>query len=201
MTAGAIAAAARNAARLALADGPAAAARAAIAAASAAIDAARADAATAARLDGLACRRGCTGCCHQMVGITPAEAALLAEGLAALEPAVRDAVLARAAATAAQARGLDLREWTRLRLACPLLDGDGACLVHDWRPLPCRGFNSADADICRRAFAAGEAVRIPVLAVVFNACAEAQSGLAAALDEAGIDPGPLTLVACLNGWD
>ena len=42
------------------------------------------------------CRLGCGACCHGVFDISPADAALLAEGLAALPEADREAVRARA---------------------------------------------------------------------------------------------------------
>ena len=141
MAPGRIEAEARRAAALALAEGPAGAARAAIAVAEAAVAEARRDPGLSAKLDALACRAGCAWCCYQMVGVTPAEASLVAEGLAALAPAVRADIATHAATAARRGEGLDQRGWTLRRLACPLLDGDGRCLVHAHRPLPCRGYS------------------------------------------------------------
>jgi Fe-S-cluster containining protein len=172
---------ARDAAAKALAQSPAAAARAAIAEA----DAFLAEIADAVglhdRLASLACDKGCASCCHQMVGVTSAELALLAEAVATLpDPG---AVIARVQETARRSAGFSVAQWWAARLACPLLDETGACLVHAARPLPCRAMNSADAQVCRRAFAGEEdARRIPVLAAQHGVYGHAQAGLANAVD-------------------
>lgn len=174
------------------------AARAAIAAADAALTQAGRDADTGRRLSTLACAAGCGWCCHQMVGVTPAEAALLGEALALWTAEDRARLKARVAETAARGRGLDQRGWWAARLACPLLDDGGRCALHPVRPLPCRGYTSADAALCRRSLE-GEAVRIPVLAAQWGIYGHAQAGLARALAEAGTDPGPVSLVDALAG--
>ncbi|CAA7627206.1 YkgJ family cysteine cluster protein [Magnetospirillum sp. UT-4] len=144
------------------------------------------------RLAELQCGPGCTPCCHQAVGVTLAELALVADSVAALPGPVQAGVRQRSAALRRVATGLDVAGWWRARLACPLLDGDGTCLVHAARPLPCRAMNSADAGICRRSFA-GEADQIPVLAAQHGIMGRAQAGLAQALAAAGLDHRPVAL--------
>lgn len=148
------------------------------------------------RLNGLACHAGCSWCCHQMVGITPAELALLMTGLTKLPISEHARIKARAADAGIRARGLDQRQWWAARIPCPLLAEDGRCVVHAERPLPCRGYTSADAGLCRRSLA-GESVRIPMLALQWTAYGSAQAGLAQALAAAGIAPGPVSLVDAL----
>jgi Fe-S-cluster containining protein len=194
---GEVAERARAAVAVALPQGLAAAARAALAVAEAALAEAARDPVVADRLAGLACHAGCSWCCHQVVGVTPAEAALLAEGLAELPAAQQAGVAARKDDVAARGRGLDQRQWWAARLPCPLLAEDGRCLVHPTRPLPCRAYTSADAGLCRRSLD-GEAVRIPVLAAQWAIYGHAQAGLAQALAAAGIDPGPVALVDALG---
>ncbi len=181
------------AAAAALPGGPAAAARAVVALADRTLTQAQTQPDLAAKLAGLACGAGCAWCCHQMVGVTPAEQALLAEGIAALCPADRDGLRARTAALVRRSHGMDQRQWWAARLPCPLLAEDGRCSIHPTRPLPCRGYTSANVDLCRRSLA-GEGVRIPMLAAQFGIYGHAQAGLAQALAAAGIDPGPITLV-------
>jgi len=185
---------ARAAAAAAFPAGLAAAARAVISLADAALVAARPE--WGDKLDSLACAAGCTPCCHQVVGVTPAEQAMLAEAIAALPAPRRKRLAARAKALAAKAAGLDPRQYWAAKIPCAALAEDGRCLLHAARPLPCRGFNSADAGICRRSLD-GEALRIPVLAAQFTLYGHAQAGLAQALAAAGVDPGPLRLVDVL----
>lgn len=140
----------------------------------------------------IACSAGCSWCCHQIVGITMAELALLAEAIAAMPPKQQTAVKDRAMDAMAKGRGMDQGQWWAARIRCPLLEDDGLCGVHSHRPLPCRGYNSADADLCRRSYQ-GEKLRAPVLAAQHGIWGHAQSGLAEALATAGIAPGLMIL--------
>lgn len=140
----------------------------------------------------IACTAGCSWCCHQVVGVSTAELALLGDAIAAMPAERRARIKARATDAMAKGRGLDQGQWWAAHIRCPLLEDDGLCGVHADRPLPCRGYNSADADICRRSYL-GEALRAPVLAAQHGVWAHAQAGLGMALSEAGITPGPVSL--------
>lgn len=102
------------------------------------------------------CRTGCTACCHGPFDISPADAALVAEGLARLDPAVREGVARRAAAQL-QLYAQQIEGWgapwdvdgvdeasfdglcDALRvLPCPALSEEGGCLIYAHRPATCR---------------------------------------------------------------
>jgi len=75
------------------------------------------------------CAPGCGDCCHQSFRVSALEGELLREGLAALAPAVRDDILARAAA------------WQpERRMPCPVLDEQARCRLYDHRPRICRKY-------------------------------------------------------------
>ena len=82
------------------------------------------------------CRRGCDTCCRRLADVPQlvrAEWELLEEGLAALAPEVRSAIVARI-------RALDTAERPR-HVTCPMLDEqEGACLVYAHRPGACRTY-------------------------------------------------------------
>ena len=100
--------------------------------------------------DRLACRAGCSHCCHFPVGITFGEALLLAQAVAA-EPRLFALVTAEAAATASHG-------WEQLvGRPCPLLLAD-RCAAHTARPMPCRALGSTDADACAAALRGPAAV-------------------------------------------
>ena len=180
------------AAALARGEGPSGAARAVIAATDTFFDQVRVALDLEPLLARIACAAGCSWCCHQVVGVTTAELALLGDVIAAM-PAGRQALIqTRAALAMARGRGLDQGPWWAARIRCPLLEDDGLCGVHADRPLPCRGFNSADADLCRRSYL-GEKLRAPVLAAQHGIWGHAQAGLIQALTEAGIAAGPVAL--------
>jgi hypothetical protein len=80
----------------------------------------------------MACRRGCDGCCHAWLTVSPVEAAEMEALLSSLEPTRRAAIaergklqLAREAAQESPAR-------------CAMLEADGSCAVYEARPLVCR---------------------------------------------------------------
>lgn len=115
------------------------------------------------------CRHGCTACCHGPFDISAADAALLRQGLQALEPDVRAGVRdrARGLLTAMQQAapewgapwhigdiGEDRFDELVESLAdepCPLLGTDGGCLVYAHRPAVCRmmglGMRTSEGDI------------------------------------------------------
>lgn len=75
------------------------------------------------------CRPGCGDCCHQSFRVSALEGELLREGLAALDPASRDRILARARAYAPDRR-----------MPCPALGDDARCLLYEHRPRLCRKY-------------------------------------------------------------
>ncbi len=77
----------------------------------------------------IACRAGCSECCHQSFRVSELEGALLREGLAAAAPAVRAEISARARAYH-PGRGEP----------CPALASDGTCQVYAHRPRICRKY-------------------------------------------------------------
>ncbi len=102
------------------------------------------------------CRRGCSACCHGPFDISPADAALIAEGVAALPEAERSAMHARARSQLSRCAAL-LPGWGPPWLVaaveelafdtlteqlagdpCPALDPGGGCGLYEHRPATCR---------------------------------------------------------------
>jgi Fe-S-cluster containining protein len=115
------------------------------------------------------CARGCTACCHGPFDISAADAALLREGLASLEPAVRTGIRHRARALLDRMQR-QVPEWgapwhisdigedrfddiveALAEEPCPLLVADGGCAVYEHRPAICRmmglGMQTPEGDI------------------------------------------------------
>ena len=99
-----------------------------------------------------ACRRGCSACCLQAVGVYSWEADRLAGAVAGRPGPVLAGVASRVAAACAQGAaildpwpgpdGEGRAAWRLLGRPCPLLDpADGSCLVHAARPAVCRAHN------------------------------------------------------------
>ncbi len=105
----------------------------------------------------VSCSKGCGACCRQAVPVSPAEAWMLADVVAALPPARKAEVLARFAAawerlhaegfaerslsdTASENDVLRLGlDYFRLGIPCPFLE-DESCSIHANRPSACREF-------------------------------------------------------------
>jgi len=111
--------------------------------------------AASAGAEDIRCRRGCSGCCRGLFDITLLDARLLQRGFLRLPEAVRQAVLERARPRLAELHrrwpgfsapyllnAMPDEEWTEMpeddETPCPLLDGNGLCLVYDYRPMTCR---------------------------------------------------------------
>ncbi|MBT5433933.1 MAG: YkgJ family cysteine cluster protein [Alphaproteobacteria bacterium] len=97
----------------------------------------------------VACRAGCSLCCHNWVSVTAPEVLLIARELHGREHGGGMAAAVHQAATAGL--GLDRDELLERRLACPLLV-DGLCSIYPVRPLACRSFFSFSLEACQKVF-------------------------------------------------
>lgn len=75
------------------------------------------------------CAAGCSDCCHQTFRVSEIEGELLREGLARLDEATREDIVARA-----RAYKPDARE------PCPVLSDEGHCRLYEHRPRICRKY-------------------------------------------------------------
>lgn len=117
----------------------------------------------------LACRVGCSACCRGLFDITLLEAWLLKRDFAALAEDVRGLVLERCRSRLAELQerwpelgppyllnALPEEEWTGGaeddQTPCPLLDGNGLCLVYAARPMTCRLHGLPNIDISGQDF-------------------------------------------------
>ena len=94
-----------------------------------------------------ACRRGCDGCCQTERSVSAVERAGVAEGLAALEPSVRERLEPDAE-------------------RCSMLL-DGACAIYQHRPLICRSHGlplvmEGQLDVCPLNFEALDIAELPL---------------------------------------
>jgi hypothetical protein len=147
----------------------------------------------------IACARGCPACCVSKVAVVAPEVLRIAVHLrATLAPDALGALTARVRAADEQTRGLTRAERALAGVPCPLLV-DGACSVHEVRPLLCRGWTSLDAVACGRHFADPERVpAAPSHRVGYELCAAVLAGLGRAALDAGRDGRLLELVAALR---
>jgi Fe-S-cluster containining protein len=105
----------------------------------------------------VACQKGCGACCRQAVPLSPAEAWMLADIVAAMPPDRKTLVLQRFAAAHERLqsagfgdRSLDGKanemevlalglDYFRLGIACPFLEAE-SCSIHPSRPSACREY-------------------------------------------------------------
>lgn len=100
----------------------------------------------------IACRRGCSYCCHLRVEIRPHDAFVLASHIDAKFDAQRRArALARIEENLARIAALSAQDHIRAGIPCALLE-DGVCSVYEARPATCRKYYSLSLDVCRNAF-------------------------------------------------
>lgn len=100
----------------------------------------------------LACKAGCSWCCHFSIDVRAVEAIHIAEFVACeFSPAERQRVLQEAADNAAQLHALDEIERMRRNVKCPFLS-DGRCTIYAARPQTCRNYHATDVTGCRRSF-------------------------------------------------
>ena len=84
-------------------------------------------------------------------------------------------------------------------MACPLLEPDGGCGVHEVRPLVCRSWTSFDAAACEAYWRAPSGkLTPPQWAVGYELAQAALAGLGNACFDAGRDGSPLELVAAMR---
>ena len=89
-------------------------------------------AAASRRSADMACRRGCDGCCHAWLTVSPVEAAEIEALIPKLDPAHRAALVARGKAELAREAGHESPA------RCAMLEADGSCAIYEARPLVCR---------------------------------------------------------------
>lgn len=145
----------------------------------------------------LACKPGCDACCHRPVGTSaPVVLRIAAAMRAGLGDAELAAALARVVALDERTHG---RTWTpaeRPPLPCALLV-QGVCSIYPVRPFVCRGWNSADAEACRRALGE-DSVEMRFDLYQRTTFAAVERGVQAALSARGLDPADLELTAALR---
>ena len=105
----------------------------------------------------VACRAGCSMCCHNWISVTAPEAFAIAAEIS--RRAEAEDVMASVARAARAGSGLDRDDRLEQRLACPLLARD-LCSVYAVRPIACRSFFSLSLEACQAVFA-GEGEDIP----------------------------------------
>jgi len=147
----------------------------------------------------LACKQGCTHCCHQTVLTDGATTLRIATYIREnFNPADRMLLDMRLIAYEEKVEKMTQSQRSMSQLACPLLV-NGACTVHAVRPLVCRSFNSYDAESCKKQiFSGGSTTEIPAWNMPWLIGIALDKGLKDALVEAGYGEGDLELGLALK---
>jgi Fe-S-cluster containining protein len=154
----------------------------------------------------VACRRGCSHCCHMQVEILPPEAFALAAWLKRqLDASALDAVRNRLRGNAARTRQLGDEGRKRANMPCALLGSDGACTAYAARPAQCRRFHSTHLPTCEASFAApdDDSISSPAHPLVMHNVQVVVTVAQHGLRDAGLDSTPrdmnLALLEALEG--
>lgn len=109
----------------------------------------------------IACRRGCSHCCHSWVDAGPAEVLFAVK---AMGKGQRQRAIETVERMCGQTAGKEFEERSTMVTPCPLLQ-DHMCTAYEARPIVCRSAVSADADACRRSYLeqSGESIPVPSL--------------------------------------
>jgi Fe-S-cluster containining protein len=100
----------------------------------------------------LACKCGCSYCCHLRIEIRPHDAFVMAQHVQARFSAEQRArTLARVEEALERIAPLTPDQHIRAGIPCALLE-DGACSVYEARPATCRKYYSVSVETCRNAF-------------------------------------------------
>lgn len=146
----------------------------------------------------LACHRGCAWCCFLQVPVSAPEVLLLAAHLRRTRsPEELAALRRRVAELDDRTHGLDAKQRLAARLPCALLEG-GACSVYPLRPLACRGWNSYDDRVCRRAVELGAEPTAHLYTPQTSVTGALLDGLLAGLASEGLQGERLELTAALR---
>ncbi len=142
----------------------------------------------------LACKKGCSYCCHIPVAASVPEIVnALMFARATFSPERYQALLERLARAAEVVEALG-PERPRRNLACPFLEND-QCSVYEARPVACRAWHSLEVEPCKQAFEQPEAPpEIPTVAPVLYAGDAVREGLRLGLQDAYLDGQRLDLI-------
>ncbi len=99
----------------------------------------------------LACKAGCSWCCHFTVDVRAFEVLRLLEFIDTLSAAERERVRMEIENNRRVMEPLDELRRVQTNVKCPFLL-EGRCTVYDARPQTCRNYHATDAAGCQRSF-------------------------------------------------
>lgn len=141
-------------------------------------------------LSTMACKKGCSYCCHNKVSVRAHEVLLAAEYVTRNFPTEQQAELTRVLAeNSVRIRALTPAQHMQTNIRCAFLL-NGACSIYEVRPMKCRDYHATDVSRCIRAYEDPADLGIPDSYVpeVFAAANACSRGFQRAVVEAGYDP-------------
>jgi hypothetical protein len=141
----------------------------------------------------VACKPGCSWCCHERVSVSAPEVFRIADALSGGPHA--KAVLERARRV--ETATADAEPGDRRPIPCPLLE-EGRCLVYAVRPLLCRAANATDVTPCRSWVETGTRAPVDVVTGKALPCNAVRAGMIRAIHERGLEADPLDLAVALR---
>ncbi|HWD38400.1 MAG TPA: YkgJ family cysteine cluster protein [Fimbriimonas sp.] len=147
----------------------------------------------------VACRRGCSWCCHTMrVLATPLEILTLAAYLRSTRSVEELAdLLAKLKAYDSQMHVTSDGLPAAQLMACPFLSDEGACTVYPARPIGCRGFHSLNVERCQRRYSEPTFGEIPQFIDIFDQVGPVTIGIWDGLQSRGLRGSPLLLARAM----
>lgn len=146
----------------------------------------------------IACRKGCSYCCHMRTLASPPVVLLLAQHLRdSRDEAALEAFIVHLERTRELANGQTDESHGRARITCALLEDD-ACIAYDSRPLECRGYTSLDVDACKAGYDDYDKWDVPVYLHHYSVFKNTQAGLIMACVGAGLSHEILELNTALH---
>jgi hypothetical protein len=143
----------------------------------------------------IACKSGCSFCCHLRVTVTAPEAIALFRYLRSQIPASRaQQIEQRVLANAEQIAQMTQEQHWSTNVKCAFLV-DGVCSAYHARPLACALHHSLDVDACEQAFEnpADHSMGIRKLNVIEDTMGATHAGLKQALGELELNHAPMEL--------
>jgi Fe-S-cluster containining protein len=137
----------------------------------------------------VACRSGCSTCCHYKVEARAVEVLAIRDYVNAhFSSAQRATVLEVAQRNVAEAADWSHVEHLARNQCCPLLI-DNMCSVYPVRPANCRSFHSTDVQVCIESHQRPEdlTIRVPYIEDVFEAATGTVAGFMQAARQAHLD--------------
>lgn len=100
----------------------------------------------------LACRAGCTWCCHFSVDVRAVEVFSILDFVErSLPPEEKARIYSEVRANSAALKGMDDMERMRRNVKCPFLSA-GRCSIYEARPQTCRNYHATDVAGCQQSY-------------------------------------------------